>query len=282
MNGENGSAIGNEGKILKTINGGLNWNEQSSNVDQRLNSLFLINNNKGFVVGESNLLYTSNGGEKWVVQTGGVFDIQFTDSLTGYRTTSAGTLRKTTDGGLSWFVLNTNISTNWLSLFFINSNNGFIAGGRGDIAKTTNGGLNWEIQAKISENILTSVYMTNENTGYICGEFGTIFKTTNAGLTFISNNINEVQLSDYNLFQNYPNPFNSSTVIKYEIKDPSEVSLKLYNIEGKEIQTLVKEYQNPGSYEVLFDAYKLSTGIYFYSIFFNNKFYKSNKLTLIK
>ncbi|MEZ4691316.1 MAG: hypothetical protein R3A12_14605 [Ignavibacteria bacterium] len=84
----------------------------------------------------------------------------------------------------------------------------------GILLKQQNGGINWQIQNKVSENIITSVFMTDENTGYICGEFGTILKTTNAGLTFIKNNINESQISDYRLYQNYPNPFNSSTLIK--------------------------------------------------------------------
>ena len=60
------------------------------------------------------------------------------------------------------------------------------------------------------------------------------------------------------------------------------MSLKLYNIEGKEIQTLVREYQIPGIYNVLFDATNLPSGIYFYSIYLNNVLKKTKKLNFIK
>ena len=84
------------------------------------------------------------------------------------------------------------------------------------------------------------------------------------------------------LHQNYPNPFNSSTVIKYDIKNPSYVKIKLYNTEGKEIITLVSEYQNTGEYELLFDATELSNGVYYYSLLTNNLIKETKKLLLIK
>ena len=109
----------------------------------------------------------------------------------------------------------------------------------------------------------------------------TILKTTNGGLVFISEN-NNTTPENFSLSQNYPNPFNSSTVIKYEIKYPSDVNLKLYNLEGKEIQILVKEYQSAGKYEVLFDASDFNSGIYFYSFYINNQLSETKKLTIIK
>jgi len=77
----------------------------------------------------------------------------------------------------------------------------------------------------------------------------------------------------FNLFQNYPNPFNPVTKIKYTIpfekpsvKSQHKVSLKIYDILGKELETLVNERQTPGSYEVEFDASNLSSGVYFYQL----------------
>ncbi len=75
----------------------------------------------------------------------------------------------------------------------------------------------------------------------------------------------------FHLEQNYPNPFNPSTKIKFEI--PSDVKSKtlkvkliIYNITGSEIQTLINETLNPGSYEAMFDGSKLSSGVYYYKL----------------
>ena len=70
----------------------------------------------------------------------------------------------------------------------------------------------------------------------------------------------------YSLSQNYPNPFNPSTIIKYQLADASQVSLKVYDVMGREVATLVNSYQNKGSYDVTFNATGLSSGIYFYRL----------------
>jgi len=68
------------------------------------------------------------------------------------------------------------------------------------------------------------------------------------------------------LYQNYPNPFNSSTKIKYSIPNSAKVSIKVYDVLGKEVTTLMNEFQNTGTHEIEFDASKLSSGLYFYRI----------------
>jgi len=70
----------------------------------------------------------------------------------------------------------------------------------------------------------------------------------------------------FTLLQNYPNPFNPVTNIKYQIANSKLVTLKVFDILGKEIATLINEKQSPGDYEIKFDAGKLSSGIYFYKL----------------
>lgn len=78
-------------------------------------------------------------------------------------------------------------------------------------------------------------------------------------------NINEIPKA-FELYQNYPNPFNPSTRIKYAVSDKQNICIKLYNILGKELITLVNELKEPGYYEIEFDASKLAAGVYFYSL----------------
>ena len=70
----------------------------------------------------------------------------------------------------------------------------------------------------------------------------------------------------YDLGQNYPNPFNPSTIIKYSVERAGNVSLKVYDLLGREIATLVNEAKQPGSYTVNFNASKLASGMYIYKI----------------
>jgi len=78
--------------------------------------------------------------------------------------------------------------------------------------------------------------------------------------------IPENVVSEYFLSQNYPNPFNPSTTIKYQIPEAGMISLKVYDILGKEIATLVYEEKPAGTYQVNFNAIELSSGIYFYRV----------------
>jgi len=75
-----------------------------------------------------------------------------------------------------------------------------------------------------------------------------------------------VSISKFDLIQNYPNPFNPSTSIQYKVSSISTVSLKVYDVLGNEVATLVNEEKPAGSYEVDFDASGLSSGIYFYKL----------------
>ena len=80
---------------------------------------------------------------------------------------------------------------------------------------------------------------------------------------------------NFRLAQNYPNPFNSSTVISYSLSNADFVTLKIYNSVGQEIESLVYSYQSPGTYSKGFIADDFPNGIYFYSLFLNNKLIKT-------
>ena len=71
---------------------------------------------------------------------------------------------------------------------------------------------------------------------------------------------------EYNLDQNFPNPFNPSTTIRYSVIQPDLVRIKIYDILGREVKTLVNELKQAGTYEVQFDASGLASGIYLYRI----------------
>ena len=107
------------------------------------------------------------------------------------------------------------------------------------------------------------------------------------GSAFSAQQINELLPEAYALMQNYPNPFNPSTMIRYAIPQDGDVSLKIFDITGREVSTVVNEFKKAGSYEVRFDAASLSggrslaSGIYFYHLK-SGGFTQTKKMVLLK
>jgi len=132
---------------------------------------------------------------------------------------------------------------------------------------------------------------TNDNGFILTGSADIIFKSHilvvktdslfNAPLITNITNTSEINKNNFELYQNYPNPFNPITNIKYQIQKTGLVTLKIYDITGREIKTLVNEIKNPGSYIVTFNGTELSSGVYFYRIQAGD-FVQVKKMVLIK
>ncbi|MDZ4712177.1 MAG: SBBP repeat-containing protein [bacterium] len=86
----------------------------------------------------------------------------------------------------------------------------------------------------------------------------------------------------YLLNQNYPNPFNPSTVIGYQLRSRSDVSIKIFNINGKEVSTLVNKKQDAGSYKVEWNAVEFASGIYFYKLDIGGRYNDTKRMILLK
>ena len=99
-------------------------------------------------------------------------------------------------------------------------------------------------------------------------------------VTSISDDQNEIP-AEFSLSQNYPNPFNPTTNIKYAIPKPGFVTLKVYDVLGREVTTLVNAEKSAGSYEINFDASELTSGTYFYSVSAGS-FTETKKMVLLK
>lgn len=105
--------------------------------------------------------------------------------------------------------------------------------------------------------------------GISVGENGTEIYSTDAGLTWLSKDPVSTKAADkknneVKLMQNFPNPFNPSTVISYQLPFNAMVTVKIYDMLGREVRTLVNANQESGTYSVSFNASNLASGIYFY------------------
>ncbi len=124
--------------------------------------------------------------------------------------------------------------------------------------------------------VFTMHYNNNSSSLEVIGK---IISVQYISLTDVNND--KKNPTSFLLSQNYPNPFNPSTTIKYSIPASNVVSLKVYDILGKEVANLVNEYKNSGTYEIEFNAANLSSGTYFYQLK-AGEFTQTKKSVLLK
>lgn len=143
----------------------------------------------------------------------------------------------------------------------------FICGNNGKIFTSIDDGSNW-IEQITGVNDKLNAIIFRDTTGFAVGDNGTILFTSNGGGI---NSVDKIiQLNEIILYQNYPNPFNPSTNIEYKLNSRQYIQLKIYDVLGNEITTLVNGEQPAGSYNLEFNPSlinsKLSSGIYFYKL----------------
>lgn len=133
---------------------------------------------------------------------------------------------------------------------------------------------------KIVFGTFDPLYLTSDSIWYGATQISPIIKTADwFGLPVGVET--ETMPEKFELSQNYPNPFNPTTVIKYTLPENANVTLKVYNLVGQEVATLVNDNQVVGTYQIRFDASNLSSGVYFYTLKAGD-FTASKKMVLLK
>jgi photosystem II stability/assembly factor-like uncharacterized protein len=171
------------------------WNIQNNSMPgTTFKSVYFVNNNTGWTVGNQGLVYkTTNGGTNWNGQTVTSYDLEsvyFFDSNTGWivggEWYGIQLIMKTTNGGVNWTQQSTSVIGLLNSVYFTSIDTGWIAGNQG-LLKTINGGTNWISQPNGIFGSLSSVYFIDHNTGWIAGNQG-MLKTINGGENWIGGN----------------------------------------------------------------------------------------------
>lgn len=302
----NGIAVGAGGRILGTTNGGQDWIPPTIPPEGfDLYDVQLVTSSVGYAVGRYGRIYkTTDGGISWDIKFGNNFynfyGVAFIDEAKGFAVgdsirigVSYGLILKTEDGGSTWSkqVLDSPLSFN--DVTFTDNDNWYAVGTSGIIQpvstlgrifKSTNAGIGWfeqHIPFKTTRPIL-SVSAFDNNNLIAAGWDGMVLGTTNGGgTTSVEDDIDGYIPEEFFLQQNYPNPFNPSTVISWQSPVGSHQTLKIYDVLGNEIVTLVNEFKSAGSYKVNFNADGLSSGIYFYRLRAGS-FVETKKMLLLK
>ena len=317
-----------EGRILATTNGGLNWSVQfyNTSLTSFMNYIEMFDIHNGIAMGDGLndvpiFLKTSDGGQNWASVnnsvlggiSGGTWSrVDFTELNTGYFYASGITEEN---------LYKTDICcTNWDTVFFggnlsilkfFDANRGIFLNSTGSGKRTTDGGTTWDnipftfdgmgADIEFVGNTYFNVWVITYHKMYFSSDFGNTWLSypfnnniwlydlefydenigwilTNEGVFYTDNNANITKVDEqkntiieYSLIQNYPNPFNPTTKIVFTIPKQEIVILKVYDVLGKEVATLVNEYRQAGKYETEFyatggNAEELPSGVYFYQL----------------
>lgn len=194
-------AAGNNGKLLRTTNGGNSWTTMSFPVTSDILSLY-FSGTTGFAGCRNSKIYkTVNGGANWTeISTNSAYpvtSISFVSGTVGYLGDGYGTIQKTTDAGQHWF--NVYVMPGYSSkVFMLDANRGWAVDTYGYVVRTTNGGANF-LSIRIITDTLSSIHFISSSLGFAAGDAGRIYRSVNGGAnwTLLTTNTTEKLRSIY-------------------------------------------------------------------------------------
>lgn len=303
---EIGVAGGTGGNTYYTTNGGMNWNAALVPPNHTVWGIHIAESpvfgSVALTACASAYVYLStDGGMNWAVQPrfsiSTMDDVWMTDAANAWFVGNSGLILKYYEPGnipvelnsFSASVNSNNVALSWITSSELN-NLGFDVERR-TVSEEVGGWSDWLKLAFVAGNGTTTEthFYTFADDNLNPGSYQYRIKQIDLGGSFKYYDLAEtIEIGlplIYNLAQNYPNPFNPSTIINWQIAEPGFVSLKVYDITGQLVATLVNKEMEAGSYSITFDAYSvaggLASGVYFYTLR-SGEFIKTNKMILLR
>jgi photosystem II stability/assembly factor-like uncharacterized protein len=185
-----GTAVGQNGRILRTTNGGTSWMAQLGGTSSELWGVWFRDINNGIAVGFSGtILQTTNSGETWMPQTSGTTDnlvgVCFSDALNGAAVGMGGTILLTHDGGGTWAIQDYGPGTSLIAVSYKDPLTITALGMDGTIVRSPDGGVSWA-RSTCPASALWAMSFADVNNGVVVGDNGAILRTTDGGETWNS------------------------------------------------------------------------------------------------
>lgn len=303
---------GDSGIIYQSTNTGgvYTWHRIYSGGTKRLNTIADVYYSNIIAAGEKGtILKTITGGITWVNLSVPDTTINFNKILLGLTVQAwnyvwlvgdNGKIYVSTDYGYEWSEKISGTTENLYDIVFKNQNEGIVAGANGVVRYTSDGGMTWHNDPYLSgltdkdiisltlvdSNTVSSLMVNNFNkySTRASGDTSYFLTVSSEPLVGVDDEKNTT-LTQYKLEQNYPNPFNPTTKIRYTIPNVGTglalSVLKVYDLLGNEVATLLNEYKPAGTYEFDFNGAGLSSGIYIYKLTAGS-FTQTKKMLLLK
>ena len=276
-----------QGGVFLSTNNGASWTVVNNGFPQYESGrrLVVMGTNIFAATNYSGVFKSTNYGTSWTAVNNGLTNLHvksFTVSGTNlFAGTYLGGIFLSTNYGLSWTTSNNELSNSIVVSLAVSGNNLFAGVVNMGVYLSTNNGTSWINKNQGFNNIKTVAPLIISNNYIFAGrDSQSVFRRSLSEIIGIQNISTETP-SSYSLGQNYPNPFNSSSKFKFQNSKLGNVKIVVYDIMGKEVQTLVNERLQPGTYEASFDGSMLNSGVYFYKLT-TIGFTETKKMALIK
>lgn len=288
--------------IHLTSNSGKTWDEVEFDFQGKLNSVTYTSDGYIYTVGNDGLLLiSSDHGKSWTRES-----LRVNNNFNCVRICPDNILIIAGDKGAFYF--SKDFGERWnkipvwefydLKTACFEASGKISAGGNKNLqAKYGDSGIGVILKLNLKKNVWDEVYLSKSgqyNCVSFCDPEKAIAVGDNGLITFYdtpaNSNIEHNSLNDYRLYQNYPNPFNPSTVITYQVPEYCHISLKVFDMLGNEIMTLVNGFKAAGVYQIVFDAFNskadrsipgISSGVYFYQLK-SDKFNEVKKMVFVE
>lgn len=188
------AAVGDDGTILRTTDGGATWVPQSSGTQEDLRSVAFVGPSFGVAVGSGGtILRTTDAGVTWLRQsapaTGTLLGVTFANALSGFAVEDIGRILRTTDGGAQWNPVTVAGTAGLLAVHFRNALRGFAVGLNGGIFRTNDGGITWEARPSPTTQPLHAVFFPTDQFGVAVGLGGVVLTTQDGGGSWLMTNL---------------------------------------------------------------------------------------------
>jgi hypothetical protein len=262
------------GVYLSTDNG-TSWNLVNPGLtNTEIRAIYAKGSNLFVGTRGGGVFLSTNNGSNWTQMNNGL-TMKYVYALTSIGSTlfagtwNAGVYRSTNDGA-NWTVANNGLTTDQVFTLVPSGTNLFATLYGSGVFLSTNNGDNWsEVNNGLTSLSLRGLAVCGSHL-YTGGDSSGVWRRPlSEMITDVNDNQNDLPI-DFNLSQNYPNPFNPSTKISWQSPVGSWQTLKIIDVLGNEVATLVNEFRSAGTYEVEFEASSInrqtSSGIYFYQL----------------
>lgn len=261
------AGISQSSGIYRSTNSGANWSASNTGLTNTTVSALLLAGSNVLAGTNGGIFISTNGGLNWAVSNAGLTSLGVQTLATNGSLVFAGTSNGffvSTNGGTNWAVSNSGLtSTNVRTI--VASGSAIVVGTALGVSVSTNSGANWT--AANSGLINTSIQsLIISGTDLIAGSNGNgAWRRPFSQLTSVKETGGSIP-GRFALEQNYPNPFNPTTTIRFFVEMRGYTSLRVYNLLGSEVATLVNEMLPAGRYEAVFIATGLTSGVYYYTL----------------
>jgi photosystem II stability/assembly factor-like uncharacterized protein len=275
----------NNGVLLSTDNGAT-WNFVNSGLtNTSTRALYAKGSNLFAGTRGGGVFLSSDNGTSWTAVNSGLTNHYIYALIHNGSNLFAGTYNSgvflSTNNGTSWTAASNGLPSNTVVAFAVSGGNLFAGVDGSGVYLTTNNGSDWTDVTTGLTSLTIRALKVSGSYLYVGGENSGVWRRPLSEMITGAEDEQNSLPESYALYQNYPNPFNPSTKIKYSVTQSSNVLLKVFNVLGNEIVTIVNEEKPAGTYEVQFNGTGLPSGIYFYKLQAGN-FVETKKMILLK